>query len=81
MAKPVAWQPAPPTPRTWPWNLTKDELADVKFKEIASAGVAVRGVSVYNVYSLDETVLFDTEKAVIKPGAAEALQQVAGSIG
>ena len=53
----------------------------MKFKEIASAGVAVRGVSVYNVYSLDETVLFDTEKAVIKPGAAEALQQVAGSIG
>ena len=64
-----------------PWSLTINELADVKFKEITSVGVAVRGDSNYNVYSLDETVLFDTDKAVIKPGAAEALQQVTGSIG
>ena len=63
------------------WTVTKDKLADVKFKEITLPGVSVRGDSAYNVYSIDETVLFDTEKAEIKPSAAEALKQITGSIG
>lgn len=63
------------------WSLTVNELADVKFKEITSFGIAVRGDISYNVCSLDETVLFDTDKVVIKPGAVEYLQQVTGSIG
>ena len=63
------------------WDMTKAKLNDVKFKEITSASVSVRGDSVYNVYSVEETVLFDTDKAEIKPGAAEALQQITGSIG
>jgi len=63
------------------WAVTKDKLADVKFKEITLPGVTVRGDSNYNVYSVDETVLFDTDKAVVKPSAAAALQQITGSIG
>ena len=63
------------------WDMTKAKLNDVKFKEITSASVSVRGDSVYNIYSVEETVLFDTDKAEIKPGAAEALQQITGSIG
>ena len=63
------------------WDLTKAKLADVKFKEITLPGVSVRGDSTYNVYSVDETVLFDTDKADSKPTAAAALQQIAGSIG
>lgn len=63
------------------WDMTKAKLADVKFKEITTAGVTVRGDAAYNVYSVDEKVLFDTDKAAIKPGAAEALQQITGSIG
>ncbi|MDO7848735.1 OmpA family protein [Hymenobacter sp. M29] len=63
------------------WDMTKAKLADVKFKEITSPGVTVRGDSTYNVYSVDETVLFDTDKAEIKPGAAETLKQITGSIG
>lgn len=35
----------------------------------------------YNVYSVDEKVLFDTGKSDIEPGAAAALQQITGSIG
>ncbi|GAB3575245.1 OmpA family protein [Hymenobacter daeguensis] len=63
------------------WDLTKARLADVKFKEITLPGVSVRGDSTYNVYSVDETVLFDTDKADIKPSAAAALNQITGSIG
>ena len=63
------------------WDMGKAKLADVKFKEITLSGVTVRGDSTYNVYSIDEKVLFDTEKADIKPSAAEALKQITGSIG
>ena len=63
------------------WDMTKAKLADVKFKEITLPGVSVRGDSTYNVYSVDEKILFDTEKADIKPGAAGALNQITGSIG
>lgn len=63
------------------WDLTKARLADIKFKEVTLPGVTVRGDSTYSVYSVDETVLFDTDKADIKPAAAAALQQITGSIG
>lgn len=63
------------------WDMTTAKLNDVKFSEITSSGVTVRGDSAYNIYSVEERVLFDTEKAEIKPGAAEALQQITGSIG
>lgn len=63
------------------WDMGKAKLADVKFKEITLPGVSVRGDSTYNVYSVDETVLFDTDKAEVKPTAAEALKQITSSIG
>ena len=63
------------------WDLTKAKLADVKFKEITLPGVTVRGDDTYHVYSVEEQVLFDTDKAVIKPNAAEAIKQITGSIG
>jgi outer membrane protein OmpA-like peptidoglycan-associated protein len=63
------------------WDMTKAKLADVKYEEITTRDVTVRGDDTYNIYSIDETVLFDTDKADIKPGAAQALQQITGSIG
>ncbi|MDO7851019.1 OmpA family protein [Hymenobacter convexus] len=63
------------------WDLTKAKLTDVKFKEITLPGVSVRGDSTYNVYSVDEKILFDTDKSEIKPSAADALKQITGSIG
>ena len=41
----------------------------------------MRGDNTYNVYSVNEKVLFDTGKLDIEPGAAAALQQITGSIG
>ena len=65
------------------WALAKDEMADVKFTEIKTPNVRVRATadSTYNVYDVDETVLFDTDKAEIKPTATAALSEIAGSIG
>ncbi|MBD2770496.1 OmpA family protein [Hymenobacter sp. BT664] len=63
------------------WDLTKDKLAAVTFKEISLPGITVRGDSTYNVYSVEEKVLFDTDKAEVKPAATEVLKQIAGSIG
>ena len=62
------------------WTVTKDKSKDLKFKELNLPGVSVRGDADYNVYSVDEAVLFDTDKVAIKPSAAEALQQITGSI-
>ena len=43
------------------WDMTTAKLNDVKFSEITSSGVIVRGDSAYNIYSVEEKVLFDTE--------------------
>jgi outer membrane protein OmpA-like peptidoglycan-associated protein len=63
------------------FDLTKAKLADVKLPEIKNSGITVRGDSSYQVYSIDETVLFDTDKATVKPSAAASLQEIIGSIG
>ena len=59
----------------------KLNLPDVKFPEINLPDVSVRGNDQYSVYGLEETVLFDTDKATIKPSAKKALEQISASIG
>ena len=62
------------------FDMTKAKLSDVKFPEVSLSGVTVRGNEDYQVYGVDEQVLFDTDKATIKPSAAEALKQITASI-
>jgi outer membrane protein OmpA-like peptidoglycan-associated protein len=62
------------------FDMTKAKLADVKLPEVNLSGVTVRGNEDYQVYGLEEKVLFDTDKAVVKPSAAEALKQISASI-
>jgi outer membrane protein OmpA-like peptidoglycan-associated protein len=62
------------------FNLTRERLADVKLPEIKTSGITVQSDSSYQVYSVDESILFDTDKASIKPSAAAAIQEIAGSI-
>jgi len=62
------------------FDMTKAKLADVKLPEVNLPGVTVRGDENYQVYGLEEKVLFDTDKATIKPTAAEALKQISASI-
>ncbi|AMR28627.1 hypothetical protein A0257_17000 [Hymenobacter psoromatis] len=62
------------------FDVTKAKLADVKLPEVNLSGVTVRGNENYQIYGVDEKVLFDTGKAVVKPTAAEALKQISASI-
>jgi outer membrane protein OmpA-like peptidoglycan-associated protein len=62
------------------FDVTKAKLSDVKFPEVNLSGITVRGNDDYQVYGVDEKVLFDTDKATVKPGAAEALKQISASI-
>ncbi|MBC6610217.1 OmpA family protein [Hymenobacter sp. BT507] len=63
------------------WDMTKAKLADTKLEEIDLPEITVRGDERYNVYGLEEKVLFDTDKAVIKPSATRALSEISASIG
>lgn len=63
------------------FDLTKAELKEVKFEEVNLPDVRVRGNDDYSVYGLEEKVLFDTGKSEIKASAANALNQIAASIG
>jgi outer membrane protein OmpA-like peptidoglycan-associated protein len=62
------------------FDMTKAKLSDVKFPEVNLSGITVRGNDDYQVYGVDEKVLFDTDKATVKPTAAEALKQISASI-
>ncbi|WP_426490146.1 OmpA family protein [Hymenobacter sp. 102] len=62
------------------WDMTTASLADVKLEEIDLPEVSVRGDDTYNVYGLEEKVLFDTDKAEIKPSATRALSEISASI-
>lgn len=56
-------------------------LPAADFPEVNLPDVSVRGNDQYSVYGIEETVLFDTDKATIKPSAAKALEQISASIG
>ena len=62
------------------WDVTKAKLASVKLPEINLPDIDVRGDDNYNVYGVEQTLLFDTDKAELKPTATKTLQQIAGSI-
>ncbi len=62
------------------FDLTKAKLADIKLPEVSLPGLSIRGNDDYQVYGVDEKVLFDTDKATVKPSAAEALKQITASI-
>ncbi|WBA41527.1 OmpA family protein [Hymenobacter canadensis] len=63
------------------WDMTKAQLANETYEEIDLPEVTVRGNEKYSVYGLEEKVLFDTDKAEIKPTATRALSEIAASIG
>ncbi|RSK30168.1 OmpA family protein [Hymenobacter metallilatus] len=62
------------------WDLTKATLVDEKLEEIDLPEVSVRSNEQYNVYGIDEKILFDTDKADIKPSATRALSEISASV-
>ncbi|MBD2713846.1 OmpA family protein [Microvirga sp. STR05] len=63
------------------WDMTKATLANETYEEIDLPEISVRGDDRFSVYGLEETVLFDTDKAEIKPTATRALSEIAASVG
>lgn len=62
------------------WEAVDWNMPAVRMPDITTRGVEVRGNDQYTNYSVDETVLFDVDKAQLRSGAKEGLQQVANSI-
>ena len=63
------------------FNITRDKLTTRTYPEIKEKGIMVSGNDDYEVYSVDEAILFDTDKATVKPSAKGAIEQIVGSIG
>ncbi|QMU29495.1 OmpA family protein [Adhaeribacter radiodurans] len=69
------------TTSVFDWNTVDFGAPAATYDEITDADITVRGNDDYAIYSLDETILFDTDKNTIKPSAAEKLKQVSASMG
>lgn len=63
------------------FDMSKAKLKSVKLPEIHLPNITVTEDSTYSVYAVNDDVLFDTNKAVIKPAAAATLDEIASSIG
>ena len=63
------------------WGTVDFDAPAATYEEITDTDINVRGTDDYAIYSLDETILFDTDKSTIKPQAADKLKQVAASMG
>lgn len=62
------------------WNGIDLNMPTIKLPEVTIEGLEVRGNGKYTSYSIDETLLFDTDKAQLRATAKESLEQVAKSI-
>ena len=62
------------------WNSIDRNAPVATYQEITDRDVTVRGNDEYAIYSLDETILFDTDSKEIRSGAAPKLEQVAKSL-
>jgi outer membrane protein OmpA-like peptidoglycan-associated protein len=69
------------TDTTDDWGTVDFNAPAATYDEITDKDINVRGTDDYAIYSVDETVLFDTDKSTIKPQAAAKLKQIAGSVG
>lgn len=62
------------------WANVNWDAPVVNDPEMASANVEVRSDSEYNIYTMDDRLLFDTDKAQIRPEGEEKLQQIVDEI-
>ena len=52
----------------------------VSYEEITSKEIEVRSADSFSVYAVDETVLFDFDKAEIRDGGEEKLEEIVNSL-
>jgi outer membrane protein OmpA-like peptidoglycan-associated protein len=68
------------TKRKTNWNEVDLTSPVVKYDEVKSTDIEVRGNNEYSIYSVDEKILFDTDKAAIGKKGKEKLKEVAQSV-
>lgn len=62
------------------WNAVSFNGPLFSYDEITDSTISVRGGEGYAIYSLDEAVLFDSDKSTVRPEAAGNLEQLSGSL-
>jgi outer membrane protein OmpA-like peptidoglycan-associated protein len=62
------------------WNDIDRNVPAATYEEITDRDITVRGNDQYAIYSLDETILFDTDSKTIRSGTEQKLKQVAASL-
>lgn len=63
------------------WDAISFDAPAAVYEEITDSDIGVRGNDEYAIYSVDETVLFDTDQNSVKADATQKLQLVAESMG
>ena len=66
------------TPRDW--DAVNFNAPRATYSEITDRDIEVRGNEDYAIYSLDETILFDSDQSQLRSGAEAKLKQVAASM-
>lgn len=61
------------------WSSIDRSAPAAAYDEVTDKDIEVRGNDQYAIYSVEETLLFDTDKNTIKHGAEQKLKQVAAS--
>ncbi len=62
------------------WGDVDFDAPTISLPGFNDADVEVRGNDTYNIYAMDEKVLFDLDKATLRPGAEDKLRDIANSI-
>lgn len=70
----------PQTAKKTDWDEVDVTSPIVSYEEIKSKEIEVRGSDSFSVYAVDETVLFDFDKAEIRDSGEEKLKEVVNSL-
>ena len=62
------------------WDDVDFNSPAVSYEEITDKNIGVRGNDKYSIYDLGENILFDENKATLRPDAEANLKQIAGSV-
>ena len=63
------------------WGAVDFDAPEAKYDELTDAEINVRGNETYAIYSLDETVLFESDQSSISQKGEEKLRAISGSVG
>lgn len=63
------------------WGGVDFDVPETNYEELADVDINVRGNESYAIYSVDETILFESDQSEISQKGAEKLKAISGSVG